>query len=329
MCAASAGPGVRLRLTVPWAAGPADVELEVGEDVKYESDISAIGGLRLRVRRAAPASAARGGIAGAAAEDTTNAGQVPELRVLAPPPPSSRPWPACEFEVAVPEAPAGLEVLILGAAGVGRVASEEEKPRRAARFHAQARQVTLEVAAPGVVPPLSLQPVAGRAVEVLLPLWGPEGDIQLRACAFGGGRVGARLWPCALLVAAWIRYRAAYMAGNAVRPERAIELGAGTGACGLALAAHAATPYAGREDREAQGARTSPSLDLLLTDSDPRVLPLLRNNVADAPNLPNCGSHLPLGCCAVRRRRKCPGQGACTGEGALRHCAGVRCHLRA
>lgn len=124
-----------------------------------------------------------------------------------------------------------------------------------------------------------------KPLDVLLPLWGPIGDLQLRACPSCSGRIGARLWPCAALIVGWVRRYFAEppvadlsplgtVAGNvqqAHRPWRSVEIGAGTGACTLALAAHA-TNW-----------KTSAStvLQAVATDGDSRVFPLLDRNCLD------------------------------------------------
>lgn len=127
---------------------------------------------------------------------------------------------------------------------------------------------------------------AAWGVEVLLPSWDPRGALQLRACPFGvGRRVGARLWPSASLIVAWARRRWGADPPPERRPQRILELGAGTGAAGLAVAAH--LPRCS-SCRAAPGGRGETPVsgddgcchEVVLSDNDPRVLRLLRQNVA-------------------------------------------------
>ena len=105
--------------------------------------------------------------------------------------------------------------------------------------------------------------VLGGCWDILLPLAAPEGNLQLQAAPFGGfssrGPVGARVWPCSLLVTAYIRRLYAYSPDQL--QTQLLELGSGSGLCGLVAAAHGAT--------------------VVLSDGDARVLPLLNRNVAD------------------------------------------------
>eukprot|EP00929_Paragymnodinium_shiwhaense_P080147 TRINITY_DN41786_c0_g1_i1.p1 TRINITY_DN41786_c0_g1~~TRINITY_DN41786_c0_g1_i1.p1 ORF type:complete len:699 (-),score=159.02 TRINITY_DN41786_c0_g1_i1:46-2094(-) len=100
-------------------------------------------------------------------------------------------------------------------------------------------------------------------LDVLLPLAAPDGHLQLRAWPFLEGQrraIGGRVWPSALLASGWLRKRS--MKQPPLKGQRAFEIGAGTGTCGLVAAAHGAD-------------------HVLLTDGDARVLPLLRKNVDD------------------------------------------------
>lgn len=95
--------------------------------------------------------------------------------------------------------------------------------------------------------------------DVLLPMAAPESHLQLQALPFGlPGAVGAHLWPSAQLSAAYLRRRYAYDGFNTIR---ALELGSGCGVVGLVAAAHGA--------------------EVILSDGDARVLPLLRSNCYD------------------------------------------------
>ena len=108
-----------------------------------------------------------------------------------------------------------------------------------------------------------LRNLGGSSWDVILPMAAPEGNLQLQAMPYEGfssrGAVGARLWPCSLLLAAYIRRLYAY------KPDqlraRLLELGSGSGLCGLVAAAHGAT--------------------VVLSDGDARVLPLLQRKVAE------------------------------------------------
>ena len=134
-----------------------------------------------------------------------------------------------------------------------------------ARFHRPSRkkvaQVTLRIMRAWKRSDLDTLGLASW--DVLLPLAAPEGNLQLQAAPFGGfssrGAVGARLWPCSLLVTAYLRRLYAY------NPQelqvQLLELGSGSGLCGLVAAAHGAT--------------------VVLSDGDARVLPLLERNAAD------------------------------------------------
>jgi len=135
-----------------------------------------------------------------------------------------------------------------------------------------------------VVSQCSGSPAAGLLdgpIDVLIPL-NTVKPLQLRARSFnGGGAVGTRLWPCALLVASWIATQfadhgrlVAKEQGNAMLHFNAVvEIGAGTGVCGLAAAACGA--------------------QVVLTEKDPRTLRLLHENVTDFVRRTACGQKVP------------------------------------
>ncbi|CAJ1444552.1 unnamed protein product [Effrenium voratum] len=144
---------------------------------------------------------------------------------------------AGSYELLVPET--GLVVHLPGPA----------QPAAPARWKSGQLEVCLQLSE-------TRRPTA--VAEVLLPMGGPEGHLQLQALPSScQGLVGLRLWPCCFLLGAWLRRAFA----RQELPRRLLELGSGQGAGGLQAAAHGA--------------------EVLLSDCEGRLLPLLRRNAAD------------------------------------------------